>query len=107
MKIKDFLKDIFTNRGEMDHFPTPYIIAIAILITAASVGADYKHEWHTLSAGDIIIIALFAILKVGACCMLLGLLWGTIQYWWKERTTTSLLLILLIILIATYKLLGF
>lgn len=107
MKIKDFLKDIFTNRGEMDHFPTPFIFAIAILATASAIGTDHKDEWRLLSAGDIIIIALFAILKVGACCMLLGLLWGIIQYWWKERTTTLLLLILLIILIATYKLLGF
>lgn len=107
MKIKDFLKDIFTDRGEMDHFPTPFVFAIAILATASAIGTDHKHEWRLLSAGDICIITLIGILQVGACCMLLGLLWGIIQYWWKERTTTLLLLILLIILIATYKLLGF
>ena len=107
MKIKDFLKDIFTNRGEMDHFPTPFVFAIAILATASAIGTDHKDEWRLLSAGDICIITLIGILQVGAFCILLGLLWGAVQLWWKERTATSLLLVLFIILVYTYKLLGF
>ena len=107
MKLKELLKDMFTDHGEMDRFPTPYIIVIAILATAVLVGADHKDEWHLLSAGDICIITLIGILRVGAFCILLSLLWGAVQLWWKERTATSLLLILFIILVYTYKLLGF
>ena len=106
MKLKELLKDMFTDHGEMDKFPTPFVFAVAILATAALVGADHKNEWHLLSTGDICRITLVGILEVGGWCILLSLLWGGIGHWWKERSTTSFLLALYVILVGIYILLG-
>lgn len=99
MKIKDLIKKVMTNNGEMDKVPYPYILVISIFEVAEIIGHD--EGWRDINIFEYI---LFPPIFIVAFFLFQCLIWGIISELWRKRDENIIFGIILFILILCYKL---
>ena len=99
MKIKDLIKKVMTNNGEMDKVPYPYILVISIFEVAENIG--HSEGWRDMNIFGYI---LFPPIFIAAFFLFQFFIWGIISELWRKRDEKIIFGIILFILILCYKL---